>query len=124
MVAADAEDSEANLDMWAASEESAADIVALYERVNAHADATIAALDLDAAGHVPWWGPSGETTLQEVLVHLVAEVARHAGHADIVRETLDGGRGLADGSLNLPDEDEEWWERYVARLRTVAEAAG
>ena len=37
---------------------------------------------------------------------------------------LDGGRGLVDGNPNLPDEDEEWWERYVARLRTVAEAAG
>lgn len=124
MVAAEGEESDANLDMWASSEESPAEIVALYERVNAHADATIAALGLDAVGHVPWWGPSGETTLHRVLVHLVAEVARHAGHADIVRETLDGGRGLVDGSPNLPDEDEEWWERYVARLRTVAEAAG
>lgn len=124
MVEADADDSEANLDMWASSEETPEEIVALYERVNAHADATIAALDLETVGHVLWWGPSGDTTLQRVLVHLVAEVARHAGHADILRETLDGGRGLVDGNPNLPDEDEEWWERYVARLRTVAEAAG
>ncbi|HEY1132967.1 MAG TPA: DinB family protein [Nocardioides sp.] len=123
MIEADEEDSEANLDMWAAADESPAEIVALYERVIAHGDATVAALDLDAPGHVPWWG-DGDVTLQRILVHLIAEVARHAGHADIVRESLDGGRGLSDGNSNLPGEDDEWWERYVARLRTVAEEAG
>ena len=46
MLAADDEDSEANLDMWASSEESPAEIVALYERVNAHADATIGGFNI------------------------------------------------------------------------------
>lgn len=49
------------------------------------------------------------------------ETARHAGHLDILREQLDGRRGLRDGLSNLPDVDEEWWAAYVARLRGIAE---
>lgn len=118
-----ADDAEDNADMWATADESVDDVVALYRRVQAHSDATVAALDLDAPGHVPWWGDAGDVTLERVLVHLVAETHRHAGHADIVRELVDGSAGLRDGVPNLPDHDAAWWASYVARLEAVASAA-
>lgn len=118
------EPDEPNFDMYATADESPEEIVALYRRVIAHADATIDALDLDSPGHVPWWGAKGAVTLGDVLVHVSAETARHAGHADILRETLDGQLGLRAGTDNLPDVDAAWWPAYVARLRAIAEAAG
>ena len=51
----------------------------------------IEALDLDSSGLVPWWGPDHEhVTLHQILVHVSVETARHAGHADIIRESIDG----------------------------------
>jgi uncharacterized damage-inducible protein DinB len=117
-----ADDAEVNADMWATADESPAQVTDLYRRVAAHADATIEALPLDAPAHVPWWREP-DATLGLLLVHVVAETARHAGHADVVRETIDGERGLRPGNTNLPDGDDAWWSAYVARLRQVAEGA-
>lgn len=118
------EDAEDNADMWAGPEEDRESVRALALRVWEHGDATIDALDLDAPGHVPWWGENGaEVSLHIVLVHVIAEVARHTGHADVVRELTDGLRGLREGNANLPPVDEEWWAAYVARLQTVAAEA-
>lgn len=64
------------------------------------ADETIAELSLDAAGRVPWWGDA-TVTLGGILVHVVAETQRHAGHADIIRELIDGRAGLLIGHDNL-----------------------
>ena len=72
---------------------------------------------------MPWWNPP-ETTLFRLLVHVIAETARHAGHIDILRETVDGQRGVSAAFPNLPDVDEAWWAGYVARLRDVAERSG
>ena len=80
------------LDMRADESESREEIVERYRRVWVHADATISALPVDAPGFVPWW-PRPEVMLFNVLVHRVAETARHAGHADILREQLDGATG-------------------------------
>lgn len=118
-----AEDSEANADMWATSDESVSEIVDLYRRVAAHGDATIEALELDATGRVPWWGEHGEVTLHQILVHIATETHRHAGHADIIRELIDGSIGLRPGNENLPDVDADWWLAYRARLEEVAQAA-
>ena len=72
---------ETNADMWATVEESRDDIVSLYRRAWAHADATIAALPLDVTGEVPWWPEQRRyPTLHRVLIHVIAEVQRHAGH--------------------------------------------
>jgi uncharacterized damage-inducible protein DinB len=116
-----ADDAEDNADMWATAEESRADVVALYRRVWAHSDATIAALDLDAPGTVPWWGERGAVTLQQVLVHMIDETSRHAGHADIVRELVDGAVGLRGVGDNLPEGDAAWWDAYRARVQEVAD---
>ena len=65
---------------------------------------------LDAAGQVPWWRPDRRTvTLHQILVHVIAETHRHAGHADIVRELIDGSVGNRGVSDNLPERDEGWW---------------
>ena len=116
-----ADDAEPNADMWATADESRDDVVALYRRVWTHADATIAALELDAVGQVPWWPKDRrEVTLHRILVHMLAETDRHAGQADIVRELIDGAAGLQDGNDNLPPGDRAWWSSYRDRLEDVA----
>jgi uncharacterized damage-inducible protein DinB len=119
-----ADDAEPNADMWATVEESRDQIVGLYHRAWAHSDATIDTLALDAVGHVPWWPDDrSEVTLHLVLVHVIAETNRHAGHADIVRELIDGGVGLRDGNTNMAPGDRSWWDSYRNRLERVAEEA-
>jgi Protein of unknown function (DUF664) len=119
------DDAEPNADMWATPEESRADIVDLYRRAWAHTDATVAALDLDATGRVPWWPPERrDVTLHQILVHVIAETHRHAGHADIVRELIDGSAGLRAGVTNMPDVDRAWWVDYRNRLEEAARRAG
>jgi uncharacterized damage-inducible protein DinB len=116
---------EPNADMWATADESREQIVALYHRAWAHADATIEVLPLDAVGEVSWWRPeSRKVTLHRILVHVATETHRHAGHADIVRELIDGAAGLRAGNDNLPAQDEAWWSGYRRRLERVAQEAG
>jgi uncharacterized damage-inducible protein DinB len=111
-------------DMWATADESREEILALYRRVWAHSDATIEALPLDAVGHVPWWPPGRQdVTLHRILVHMTTETQRHAGHADIVRELIDGAAGLRPDNDNLPTHDQSWWEQYRAKLEQVAREA-
>jgi uncharacterized damage-inducible protein DinB len=114
------EDAEINADMWATAQESREDIVALYQRAAVHADATIEALTLDSPGRVPWWWPPErqQVTLQQIMVHVTVEIARHAGHADIVRELIDGAAGDSDG--NLPDQTAQEWATYRSRLEEAA----
>jgi hypothetical protein len=76
----------------ATEHESRADIVGLYQRVWRHSDATIAALDLDARGFVPWWDE--EVPLLNVMAARLCDAVRHAGHADILRELIDGVVGV------------------------------
>jgi uncharacterized damage-inducible protein DinB len=117
------DDAEDNADMWATAEQSREWVIDLYRRVWAHSDATVAALPLDASGSVPWW-TTREVTLHRILVHMIAETHRHAGHADIVRELVDGQAGLRSVGDNLPSGDAAWWAAHVARLEAVARAAG
>ncbi|NJC84222.1 DinB family protein [Planosporangium mesophilum] len=115
------DDAEPNADMWATAEESREQIVGLYRRVWAHSDATIEALALDAIGQVAWWPPERrEVPLHRILVHMIAETNRHAGHADIVRELIDGAAGLRDGNDNLAPVD---WQQHRDRLEQVARQA-
>jgi uncharacterized damage-inducible protein DinB len=119
------DDAEPNADMWATTDESREEIVELYRRVWAHSDATIDSLALDAIGHVPWWPEEGsDVTLHQILVHMIAETNRHAGHADIVRELIDGAAGLRADNDNMPPGDATWWGSYRDRLERVAEEAG
>lgn len=118
------DDAEPNADMWATAQESREQIIELYRRAWSHADATIDALPLDAIGRVPWWKPGqDEVTLHRILVHVVAETNRHAGHADIVRELIDGAVGLRQSAENMAPGDREWWDDYCNRLERVAKEA-
>ncbi len=119
------DDAEMNADMWATAQESREQIVGLHHRAWAHADATIDALPLDATGEVPWWPPERrEPTLHRVLIHMIAETERHAGHADIVRELIDGSAGIRAEHSNLPDCDAAWWTAYRERVEQAAKDAG
>ena len=115
------DDAEANADMWATGDQTREEIVALYHRAWAHADATIESLDLDSVGRVAWWpADRHDVTLHRILVHMIAETHRHAGHADIVRELIDGAAGLKAVNSNLAPGDEMWWQSYRERLDRVA----
>ncbi|GAA5190613.1 DinB family protein [Rugosimonospora acidiphila] len=112
-------------DLWATADESREWIIDLYRRAWAHCDATIDALALDATGQVPWWPEDRrEVTLHLVLVHVIAETNRHAGHADIIRELIDGAAGLRQGNDNLAPGDRATWEAHRAKLESVAREAG
>jgi hypothetical protein len=119
-----ADDAEDNADLWVTADEARADLVGLYTGACAHSDATISSLELDAVGHVPWWpADRNEVTLHQVLVHVLAETNRHAGHADVVRELVDGAVGLRPDRDNMPDRDSDWWKSYRERLEQAARAA-
>jgi hypothetical protein len=105
-------------DMWARSDESSEYIIGLYGRACAHADGVIRALDLEAPGLVADWPEDRrDTTLGFLLIRVVAETAQHAGHADIIRELIDGKGG--------PDQDafdEPTWRDYFAQVQNAANA--
>ena len=113
-------------DLWARAEESRESVLELYRRSAEHADATIDALDLEVRGEIAWWsGERRHSSLHTVLVHMIAEVARHAGQADILREGLDGAVGYAPGNSNLPDRDAAGWLAHRATVEAAArEASG
>jgi uncharacterized damage-inducible protein DinB len=128
---------EPNADMWATADQSREQIIGLYRRVGEHSDATIEALALDATGQMPWWPPEHRAvTLNRILVHMIAETNRHAGHADIVRELIDGEIGWRAGDLmlirspggesgvNQAAVDRSRWESYRIRLEDTARRAG
>ena len=109
-------------DLFATAEESREQITGMYRRAWAHSDATFEALSLDSIGHVPHWpAPHDEVTLHMILVHVLTETHRHAGHADIVRELIDGNVGLLENNSNLPDEPS--WEDHWNRVEAAAKQA-
>lgn len=115
------DDAEPNADMWATAEESSAHVMGLYRRACAHADHTITEFGLDSVGHVPWWPEDRrEPTLHTLLVTVIAETNRHAGHADILRELIDGRVGLRAGHTNMPPSDTDWWQSYRQHLDDIA----
>jgi uncharacterized damage-inducible protein DinB len=71
-------------------DESTADVLAFYARARAAADKVIEELDLEATG-TSWSGTT--VSMRWVLVHMLEEVARHAGQLDILRELTDGAAG-------------------------------
>jgi uncharacterized damage-inducible protein DinB len=118
------EDAEPNADMWATLDENRAVVESFYRRVWQHSDTTVAALALDAEGRVPWWPAERSTvTLHRILLHVIAETHRHAGHVDIVRELIDSAAGLRQGADNLPAGDAAWWADYRERLQHLTEQA-
>ena len=119
------DDAEPNADFWVPADVSRGEVLGLCARAWAHSDATIETLPIDAVGQVPWWPEDRrQVTLHRLLVHMVAETHRHAGHADIVREMIDGAAGLRASAPNLPDVDPAWWDGYRAHVERAAQDAG
>ncbi len=106
-------------DMWATPDQSSGYLVGLYRRACAHGDATIDALDLDAPGRVPHWpAERADTTLGVLLIRMIAETAQHAGHADLLRELIDGTGG-ADHHAQGGDAT---WRAYLTTVQEAADA--
>ena len=79
-------------------DETLAGVLGEYERVAAHTDGLVESLpDLDlshALPKAPWFAPGAHRSARRVFLHLVGEMAQHAGHADIIRETIDGQKSM------------------------------
>lgn len=74
--------------------ETLAGVVERYEQVAARSEKIIASVPDLSVTHplpeAPWHEPGAVRSVRRVLTHVIAETAQHAGHADILRETLDG----------------------------------
>ena len=116
-----ADDAEPDSDLWATADETRAAVIELHQRSAAHSDATIESLPLDAPGEVPWWPlERRRVTLQQILVHMCVETARHAGHADIVRELIDGVAGNGPDDPNVTNRSGPEWGIHRARIEAAA----
>ena len=88
----------AHADGFEPGEATLASLLEEYERVAARTAEVVGALDsLDASQalpEAPWFEPGAAWTARRVLVHIIAETAQHAGHADILRESIDGAKTM------------------------------
>lgn len=107
------------IDMWATPDESSAYIISVYQQACSHADVTIAQRGLDSAGRVAHWAEGlQETTLGVLLIRMVGETAQHAGHADVVRELIDGQAGRAPDPVG---GDPTFWREWTATIQAAAD---
>jgi uncharacterized damage-inducible protein DinB len=84
------DDDDPDADLRVRPEETTKDILAFYGRARAAADQAIDELDVEDAG-TAWFGEA--VTMRWILIHMIEETARHAGHVDILRELIDGMAG-------------------------------
>jgi len=78
-------------------DETLAGVLAEYEKIAARTDELVRTSDLDAEQplpEAPWFPPNATRSARRVFVHIVGETAQHAGHADILRESLDGQKTM------------------------------
>ncbi len=105
-------------DMWATADQSRDYLLELYRTAWRHSDESVAALDLAAPAEVAWWPADRRTTtFGHLLVRVTAETAQHAGHADILRELIDGRGGRDHSDLGTAE-----WTAYLDRVRSAADA--
>ena len=77
--------------------ETLAGLLAEYDEVAAATDALVGSIDLDSRHPLPdapWFEAGATWSARRAFVHIVAETAQHAGHADIIRETIDGQKSM------------------------------
>ena len=105
-------------DMWTTADESRDYLLGLYTAATEHADTVIEELPLDAPAYVEWWAEGRRhSTFGHLLTRVVAETAQHAGHADIIRESIDGRGGRDHDDIG----GAAWWSAYVARIQAAAD---
>jgi hypothetical protein len=77
--------------------ETLSGLLDVYDQVAARTEELIATLDLDATHPLPsapWFEPGASWSVRRALLHILAETSQHAGHADIIRESLDGQKTM------------------------------
>jgi uncharacterized damage-inducible protein DinB len=78
--------------------ETLAGVLAGYAEVGRRTDDLVASLpDLNLAQPLPpapWFAPGEKRSARRVFMHIIAETAQHAGHADIIRESIDGAKSM------------------------------
>ncbi|MER7250439.1 DinB family protein [Kribbella sp. NPDC000426] len=100
------------LDLWATPDESPEELIAAYRRACAAGALAVEELDLETLGT----HHSGSTvTLREMVLTVLLDTTRHAGHADVVRELVDGRVGSRPADPMSPD-DPEYLRMYRARM--------
>ena len=120
LVSSEEFDEDPQADWYAREDETKDGLIDLYRRVGAFADQTIEQLPLDAPGKVPWWRPGRQdVTLHQIIIHVIYDLARHAGQADIMREQHDGSIGWQPENSNVPDGYD--WPAYTAKLTALAD---
>ena len=93
-------------------------IVGLYHQIWQNSDASIDALPLHTEAYVHWWKEGKcHPSFGNLITRVVAETAQHAGHAEVLREDLDGQGGRDRGAFG----DEAAWTAYVARIQEAAD---
>lgn len=111
-----------NAEFWATPDQTSEHIIDATRRAWALADSTIEEVAPEALGEVPWWG-NEPVSLHHVLVHVTAETQRHAGHADILRELIDGSAGLLPSYDNIQIEDSHRRDEFLEQVEAAARAA-
>lgn len=115
------DDAEPDADLWVPADETREQVVELHHFSARHSDETIVALPLDAAGEVPWWPQERRrVTLHQVLVHMGSETAQHLGHAEILRELVDGSTGA---DTNVTRRSAQQWREHRNRVEAAAREA-
>ncbi|WP_433082474.1 DinB family protein [Dactylosporangium sp. CA-052675] len=77
--------------------ETLAGLLQRYEEIAAQTDDLVRTCDLDASHELPpapWFKPGARRSARRVFTHIIAETAQHAGHADIIRESIDGQKSM------------------------------
>jgi uncharacterized damage-inducible protein DinB len=123
LVPMSAYDEDPQADWYAREDETKDGLIDLYRRVGVFVDQTIDELPVDAPGQVPWWRPGNQAvTLHQIITHVTVDLARHAGHLDIMREQHDSAIGVYRDSTNIPDGYD--WPAYVTKLTKLADRFG
>ena len=108
-------------DLWVTPDQSRSNIIDGYRQAWSLADSTLDELPLDTVGAVPWWpAHDNALTLHHALVRVVSDIQRHAGHADIVREMIDGTIGMNKDNASVPTNDPAWWRAHHQRVEEAA----
>ena len=105
-------------DMWVTATESSAELIEFYRAAWRHSDESIRELGLAAPAYVSWWPEERrDTTPGTLLTRVTVETAQHAGHADILRELIDGRAGNDHDDIG----DSAWWTNYVSHIQEAAD---